>query len=332
MSETKTYVFGEGGGSQNNGFDPNLLLGMMFGGGGFGGFGGGAGFLWPLFLLFAWMRNGFGGFGGNGNGFCGCNNGYEFLSQQINNSTGRELLMQAINGNGNAINQLSSTLGCQVGDIQNALHALSTQICQFSGQTGLGQQQIINALERGDASLANQMSMCCCDIRTAIQTCCCNTERAIAGVEGTVTRGFADVGYALRDQTCNLEKALAASTAQIIEGQRAAEMRELQRDLAERDRELAKKDVIINNSQQTATFSQMLTQATQPIYGAITHLQSDVDGIKCKLPKTEVVPVAQEYIPLNRSVNVAYGPYGVCGGAAFNGLGLGFNNGGFGFV
>ena len=55
MSETKTYVFGEGGNNSQNSFDPNLLLGMMFGGGGFGGFGGGAYFLWSLFLLFAWM-------------------------------------------------------------------------------------------------------------------------------------------------------------------------------------------------------------------------------------------------------------------------------------
>ena len=329
MSETKTYVFGEGGNNSQNSFDPNLLLGMMFGGGGFGGFGGGANFLWPLFLLFAWMRNGF-GFGGNG-GFCGCNNGYEFLSSQINNSTGRELLMQAINGNGNAINQLASTLGCQVGDIQNALHSLSTQICQFSSQTGLGQQQIINSLERGDAALANQMSQCCCDIRTAIQACCCDTQRAVAGVEATVTRGFADVGYALRDQTCNLEKALAASTASILEGQRNAEFRELQRDLAERDREIAKKDVIINNAQQTATFGQMLTQATQPIYAAVGALQSDVDGIKCRLPKTETITVQPDYIPVNRGVNVAYGPYGVCGGLGFSGLGLGFNNG-FNFV
>lgn len=325
MSETKTYVFGEGN-SQNN-FDPNLLWGMLMGNGGFGGgWGGGMNFLWPFFLLFLWGGNGFGGWGNNGN-----RSGFDFLSSQINNSTGRELLMQAINGNGNAISQLASTLGCQVGDIQNSLHSLSTQICQFSSQTGLGQQQIINSLERGDAALANQMSQCCCDIRTAIQSCCCDTQRAVAGVESTVTRGFADVGYALRDQTCNLEKALAASTASILEGQRNAEFRELQRDLAERDREIAKKDVIINNAQQTATFGQMLTQATQPIYAAVGALQSDVDGIKCRLPKTETITVQPDYIPVNRGVNVAYGPYGVCGGLGFNGLGLGFNNG-FNFV
>lgn len=310
MSETKTYVFGEGGNSQN-GFDPNLMWASMMNGGGFGG---GMNYLWPFFLLFLWGRGGFGGWGNNGNG---CGNGYEFLSSQINNSTGRELLMQAINGNGNAIGQLANNFNCGIGDIQNALHSLSTQICQFSAQTGLGQQQVINALERGDAKLANQMSSCCCDIRTAIQACCCNTERAIAGVESTVTRGFADVGYAFRDQTCNIEKAIAESTSRILEGQRNAEFREIQRDLAERDRELAKKDVIINNAQQTATFSQMLTQATQPIYAAVNNLQSDVDGIKCKLPKTVTLPFAEATAV----------PNCIGWGLGFNGWG--FNNNGF---
>ena len=112
MSETKTYVFGEGGNSQN-GFDPNLMWASMMNGGGFGG---GMNYLWPFFLLFLWGRGGFGGWGNNGNG---CGNGYEFLSSQINNSTGRELLMQAINGNGNAIGQLANNFNCGIGDIQN---------------------------------------------------------------------------------------------------------------------------------------------------------------------------------------------------------------------
>lgn len=270
MSETKTYVFGEGGNSQN-GFDPNLMWASMMNGGGFGG---GMNYLWPFFLLFLWGRGGFGGWGNNGNG-CGNGNGYEFLSSQINNSTGRELLMQAINGNGNAIGQLANSFNCGIGDIQNALQSLSQQICQFSGQTGLGQQQIINALERGDASLANQMSSCCCDIRTAIQACCCSTERAIAGVESTVTRGFADVGYALRDQTCNLERVIAASTERIVEGQRAAEMRELQRELA-----------TLRDEKQTGKIGGMIAAATNPIL-------AEVEGIKCKLPKTVTLPYAE---------------------------------------
>lgn len=282
MSETKTYVFGEGGNSQN-GFDPNLIWASMMNGGGFGG---GMNYLWPFFLLFLWGRGGFGGWGNNGNG---CGNGYEFLSSQINNSTGRELLMQAINGNGNAIGQLANNFNCGIGDIQNALHSLSTQICQFSAQTGLGQQQVINALERGDASLASQLASCCCDLKGAI-----------SGVEATVTRGFADVGYALRDQTCNLERVIAASTERIVEGQRAAEMRELQRELA-----------TLRDEKQTCKIGGMIAAATNPIL-------AEVEGIKCKLPKTVTLPFAEATAV----------PNCIGWGLGLNG-GWGFNNNGF---
>lgn len=293
MSETKTYVFGENGNSQNQ-FDPNLLWASMLGGGGFGGYGGGN-WIWPLFLLALWGGNGFGG----GNGMFG-GRGVGFLSDQINNNNGRDLLMQAINGNGNAIGQLATNLNCRAGDIQNALQTLSTQICQFSGQTGLGQQQIINALQSGDASLASQLAACCCDIKGAIKDVAIGQER-----------GFASVAYETQRQTCDIEKAIASSTSQILEGQRAAEMRDLQDKLDALREKNAQQAVILNNAQQTAQFSAM-----------IAPIAEDLAAIKCKLPKTEVVSVQPDYIPVNRSVNIGYAPYCGCGfGAGFSGFG-----------
>lgn len=292
--ETKTYVFdGNNGSSNNQQFDPNLLWAMMFGGGGFGGYGGGN-WIWPLFLLALWGGNGFGGFGG-GNGLFG-GRGTAFLSDQINNNYGRDLLAQLINGNKEAIGQLSTQLGCKAGDIQNALNALQSQICQFSNQTGIGQQQIINALERGDANLASQLAACCCDIKGAIKDVAIGQER-----------GFASVAYETQRQTCDIEKAIASSTSQILEGQRAAEMRDLQDKLDALREKNAQQAVILNNAQQTAQFSAMLAP-----------LAEDLASIKCKLPKTEVVNVQPEYIPINRGVNVAYAPYYGCGyGAGF---------------
>ena len=300
--ETKTYVFdGQNGSSNNNQFDPNLLWAMMFGGGGFGGYGGGN-WIWPLFLLALWGGNGFGGFGG-GNGFGG--RGVGFLSDQINNNNGRDLLAQLINGNKDAINQLSNMLGCKVGDIQGALNALQLQICQFSNQTGIGQQQIINSLERGDANLASQLAACCCDIKGAIA-------QTNVGLE----RGFSSVAYETQRQTCDIEKAIAASTSQILEGQRAAEMRDLQDKLDALREKNAQQAVILNNAQQTAQFSAMLAPIAE-----------DLASIKCKLPRTEVVNVQPDYIPVNRAVNIGYAPYYGCGFGSGFGFGNGWNNG-----
>lgn len=101
MAEEKTYVFGE---SANNGIlgllgpmlsqrgvDPNVLLAMQ--GRNNDGFGEGGWFIWVIFLFFLM------GWGGNGFG----NNGAGGLGNQLNNDYGREMLLQAINGNGNAI-------------------------------------------------------------------------------------------------------------------------------------------------------------------------------------------------------------------------------------
>lgn len=302
--ETKTYVFdGNNGSSNNQQFDPNLLWAMMFGGGGFGGYGGGN-WIWPLFLLALWGGNGFGGFGG-GNGLFG-GRGTAFLSDQINNNYGRDLLAQLINGNKEAIGQLSTQLGCKAGDIQNALNALQGQICQFSNQTGIGQQKIINALERGDANLASQLAACCCDIKGAIKDVAIGQER-----------GFASVAYETQRQTCDIEKAIASSTSQILEGQRAAEMREMQDKLDALREKNAQQAVILNNAQQTSQFAAMLAP-----------IQADLAELKCNQVPVKKIACPEQYVPVNTGINATYGLIPTyCGGGFFGNGWSGWNNG-----
>ena len=144
MSE-KTYVF-DGGNSlsslvpllQNNGIDPNVLYAMN--NNGFGGQGGW--FMWIIFLALLWGRGGFGGYGnGDGTGF---------LASQLNNDYGRDVLLQAINGNGIAISQLATTLNCDINAVQAALTSLGTQIQSVGNTVGLSAQQIINAIQAGN--------------------------------------------------------------------------------------------------------------------------------------------------------------------------------------
>ena len=52
----------------------------------------------------------------------------------------------------------------------------------------------------------------------------------------------------------------------------------------------SQKDVIINNGQQTAMFSQMIQSATAPLAGALATLQGDINSVKCKLPETVTLP------------------------------------------
>lgn len=247
--------------------------------------------------------------GGNGNGWFGGGN---------NNNTEREMLLQAINRNGNDVNALAAQYNCSTGQVMAAINALATQLSTFAGQQGMTSMQIINAIQAGNATLASQLCDCCCKTQSAIQESNYLTERGFCNTNQVLSRGFADLGYATRDQTCSIEKAIAASTAEILAGQRAAELRDLQNKLeAEREKN-SQQATAINNYQQTQTFAAML----QPINASLAGLHSEVDGIKCKLPKTETIVATPDYVPINRGINVNYAPYSCLGGYGFP-----FNNG-----
>lgn len=183
MSESKTVIYspdsGMAGGNgmmamlapllQQKGIDPNLLVAMNGKNGG-NGWGNGSDFLWIIFLFFLFPllgRGGWGnGFGGGNEGGCPSGAG---LANLINNDNGRELLMSAIQGNGQAINNLATNLNCSVGQIQQAINGVSAKVAEVGCQVGMSSQQIINAIQGGNASIASQMAQCCCDVKGAIQ-------------------------------------------------------------------------------------------------------------------------------------------------------------------
>lgn len=315
MSETKVYQFGEQGTASNNllasilpalqnkGVDTGYLLGMLNNGNN-GGLFGGRGFedIIALIIVAAIFGNGNFGFGGWGN-----NN---------NNSTEREMIMSAIQRNGVDLSQLASSLNCSVGRLDDAIGHVATQICNLTGQLGMSSQQIINSVQFGNSQLANQIANCCCDLKSSLASCCCDIQRDIATSTAATTRGFADVGYALRDQTCNIEKAIAASTSQILEGQRAAEMRELQDKLDAAREKNSQQAVILNNAQQTSQFAAMLAP-----------LQADLAELKCNQVPVKKIACPEQYVPLNTSINATYGLIPTCGYNTFGGWGWNGNCG-----
>lgn len=322
MAESKTYVFGNDANNgmlgliapllQKQGLDPNMVMAMMNNRNGFGNEGGW--FMWIIFLFFlmGWGNNGWGGFGCRGNAA-----GDAALGNLINNDNGRELLMQAIQGNGAAINQLASTLNCSIGQVQQAINAVMGQIQQVGNQVGQSAQQIINSIQAGNCQIAQQIASCCCENRLAICQQTNALQQAINGVSVSQERGFAQISNDTVKQTYEVRDAIRENTAQVLAGQRAAEMREMQRELAERDRKIAEQAVVINNGQQTAIFGQMIQQATAPIAAAVAGLQKDVDGVKCKLPETTTIP----YSPVVGIPSCVAAQYGLGFGFGLNPFG-----------
>lgn len=299
MSE-KTYVFGEGSNNngilsllgpmlQNKGVDPNVLLAMRNN----DGFGGeGAWFIWILFLIvLGGWGGGYGGFGGGrGNGF---------LANELNNDFGRNWLLQAIDGNGDAIQQLSTTLHCDVNQIQSAINGVQTSIQSVSSQVGLSSSQIINAIQSGNSTIAAQLASCCCDIKSGME------------------RGFATVNENVFRQTCDIEKAIAASTSDITARLDAMEKTSL---LDKIDRLREEKTVLSNQlsqEHQSLAIFQNTAAELAPITAALNSLHSEVDSIKCKMPST----VTANYQPYTVVPTCAYNTFANCG------YGFGWNNG-----
>jgi hypothetical protein len=146
----------------------NVLPWMLAGNGGLGGFGSfnSIADLFGLAIIasmFGWGGWGNGGFGG---GFGG-NNAAGFLSNQLNNDSGRELIMNAINAQGEASRTAVSNLATALGQdfnlvnsgVQNVQNALQT----LALQQAVSVPQIMNAIATGDASIISNFQKCCCD-------------------------------------------------------------------------------------------------------------------------------------------------------------------------
>lgn len=302
MSETKTYVFGSEGASgsggmmsmlapllQKNGLDPNLLLAMNRNNGAFGWEGGW--FIWVIFLFFLM------GWGGNGWG----NGNRPGLANEINNDYGRSLLMEAIGGNRNAISNLATQLSCSEGQIQSAIAALSTQMQNVGNQVGMSGMQVINALQQGNMQIAQQIAQCCCDNKMAICQQTNTLQTAINNVATGQERGFSSIAYETQRQTCELNSAIKNSTQLILDGQRAAEMREMQNKI-----DLLREENSAYKS--SAMTSQIVSSAVAPLNAAMAVLQGEVAGIKCKLPETVTTPY-QPFVAVPNCVAAQMGMY-----------------------
>lgn len=268
---TKTYVFGQDSSFgmlgmlapllQQRGIDPSVLACMKNN----NGFGEGGWFMWIIFLFFLM------GWGGNGwnnrNG-----NQSDWLASQLNNDYGRDVLLQAINGNGNAISQLATTLNCDINSVQTALNNISNAV-------GMNGQQIINSIQMGNNQLASQLAQCCCD------------NKLLATQQGYENR------IAMQEQSCMLGGKIDNST-NVISAQIAAqtnflsdkfcdlEKREMQSKIDSLREERSTLLSNISNAQQTAAIQQYVANIVAPI-------AADVNAIKAAQPPTVAVPYPQ---------------------------------------
>lgn len=275
MSDTKIFSFGEnaGGGTsansltamlpallQNRGIDTGLLMGLMNGNNGNGGFfGNNGGFqdIIALIVIAAIFGNGNFGFGNNGNN---------------QSSEAREMIMQTLNRNGVDIATLAQSVGTSSDKILAGINSVSGAICNLGTQTGQGFNQVLTAMLQGNNALTSQIASCCCDLKTTL-----------ASLNTGMERGFSTIAFNDERNKCDIQNTIKDSTAQIVAGQRAAEMREMQDKLDKLREE--------NSTYKTSAMtSQIVGQATAPLGAALADLSSRLAKIECKQPETVTLP------------------------------------------
>lgn len=277
MSDSKIFMFPENNtGSwmsmlapllQQRGVDPNVLLAMNKNNG-FGGEGGW--FIWVIFLFFlmGWGNNGWNGFGNRGT--------TDGLANQINNDYGRDLLLQAINGNGTAISQLATTLNCDVNAIQTAINAVSSNVASVGNQVGLSGQQVINAIQSGNQQIAAQMAQCCCDNKLLVTNQ--GYENRIANLEQTN-----QLGSKIDGGTSQITNAIANQTALINDRFCALELRDMQSKIDQLQEEKSTLQNHISNANQTSQIQSYVASVVNPI-------AQEVNAIKSAQPATVTLP------------------------------------------
>ena len=259
--------------NSNNANDLWPIMAMM--NGGMGGFGGGA-WWWILLLLFG--NNGWGnGFGGNGLVGTGFQDRLSTIQETLQDNHNTDLLMSALKGNEGATRELATVLNSDYNSLSNSICAIQGAIKEVGGQVGFSAERVINAVNAGDCNVIQAIKDCCCNTQQSIlkmgydnQIATLNQTNALTSSLNSINtgleRGFSSVAFETSKQTCDIKEMIQDSTAQILAGQRAAEMREMQNKIDALRDERTALQLSASQQAQTANIVNQIKPCPIPAY------------------------------------------------------------------
>lgn len=305
MADTKVFSFPENGNGGNIPF--SIPIGM--GGNGFG-FGNGMNGIVDLFGLaiiasiFGWNNGGFGGWGGNAGGA-------GFLSNQLANDSGRELVMNAITSQGEATRSAVQGIATMLGQDFNLVNAGVANVQNTLSNMAIAMNttplQIVNSIQAGNSALASQFAKCCCDNQLAMCQQTNTLQNSINGVGQQVAAKAAADQLAMCQQTYAL-------TDTFNRGYVALDNKIDALESNRKDREITALTAKVAELESQKFTTGVVQQAVAPILGQLSALSNEVDDIKCKMPST--VPVQYPNI-VGINTTPYMGFYGNIGGNGF---------------
>ena len=261
--------------SGNNGTNIPFSIPIGLGGFGNGGFGfGNGGFnsiadLFGLAIIasmFGWGNGGFGGGFGNWGGGAGQ---LGFLSNQLNNDSGRELIMNAITSQGESARTAIQTMSTMVGqdfNLTNAgIQSAQNTLNQIANQLGMSTLQMINAVQSGDAAITSTLQSCCCQTQKQIM------EQGYQSQIATLNQTN-QLGSQADRNTNSLLNAINAQTVAMNDQFCAARERDMQAKIDTQADIITQLRGQIDNANQTAQITGYVNSLIAPLQAKVTEI------------------------------------------------------------
>ena len=267
------YQLPENGNNNGTNIPFSIPIGLGgFGNGGFGFGNGGFNSIADLFGLaiiasmFGWGNGGFGGGFGNWGGGAGQ---LGFLSNQLNNDSGRELIMNAITNQGEASRTAIQTLSTMLGqdfNLTNAgIQSAQNTLNQIANQLGMSTLQMINAVQSGDANVISTLQSCCCQTQKQIM------EQGYQSQIATLNQTN-QLGSQADRNTNSLLNAINAQTVAMNDQFCAARERDMQAKIDTQADIITQLRGQIDNANQTAQITGYVNSLIAPLQAKVTEI------------------------------------------------------------
>ena len=172
--------------------DPNMLVSALANKDN-DGLGGSNGLLWIFLLILFW---------GGGTGF-GNRGGDAAVEGQVEAAIAKAearglsdtAVLNAIQGNKEAVAQIANTLGIQFEAVRSTLASMTNGICDLGYKLGQDTASLMSAISGGNASLSRQLA-----------DCCCATQRSMDSIKYDMATGFCQTNTNIDKSTFHLER------------------------------------------------------------------------------------------------------------------------------
>lgn len=152
----------------------------------------------------------------------------ESLRNQMADNQNSNLLMGAIQGNGNDLKMLASNLNCDFNALQNSICGIQAGIQQLGGQIGFSAERVINAISQGNLQMTIALKDCCCQTQQNIIKMGYDNQLGQKDIVNQMQQGFSytntgieraasNLGFQLQQDKCDVIRAGENNTQRIID-------------------------------------------------------------------------------------------------------------------